>query len=156
MSKDIKSFQDNIRRTFIVFSVTPVIAIVFTVILLVIFTWSAYMVQTTREDSRSIAAEADAVISTYYAMLTDVEFVVSTADIDVDKATDKIFSILYSRTSDYGDIGNLIIMSPERKALFTSKNTVPEYLTGMAASGIAFSTFKSSKRIVIPVISEIS
>ena len=130
MSKDIKSFQDNIRRTFIVFSLTPVIAIVFTAILLFIFTWSAYLGETTREDSKGIAAEADTVLSTYYAMITDVEFIVSTANVDVDSVTDKIFSILYGRTSDYEDIGNLIIMSPERKALFTSKNTVPEYLTG--------------------------
>ena len=130
MSKDIKSFQDNIRRTFIVFSLTPVIAIVFTAILLFIITWSAYLGETTREDSRLIAGETDTVLSTYYAMITDVEFVVSTANVDVDSVTGKIFSILYGRTSDYEDIGNLIIMSPERKALFTSKNTVPEYLTG--------------------------
>ena len=130
MSKDIKSFQDNIRRTFILFSLTPVIAIVFTAIFLFIFTWSAYMAETTREDSKSIAGEVDLVLDTYYAMLTDVEFVVSTADIDVDSVTDRIFSILYSRTSDYDDIGNLIIMSPEKKALFTSKNVVPECLTG--------------------------
>ena len=130
MSKDIKSFQDNIRRTFIVLSLTPVIAIVFTAILLFIFTWSAYMAETTREDSKNIAAEADAVLSTYYSMLGDVEFVVSTANVDVDSVTDKIFSIIYSSTSDYEDIGNLIIMSPERRALFSSKNNVPEYLTG--------------------------
>ncbi len=130
MSKDIKSFQDNIRRTFIVFSLTPVIAIVFTAILLFMFTWSAYLGETTREDSRLIAGETDTVLSTYYAMITDVEFVVSTANVDVDSVTGKIFSILYGRTSDFEDIGNLIIMSPERKALFTSKNTVPEYLTG--------------------------
>ncbi|MBP3826323.1 MAG: histidine kinase [Butyrivibrio sp.] len=130
MSKDIKSFQDNIRRTFIVLSLTPVIAIVFTAILLFIFTWSAYMAETTREDSKNIAAEADGVLSTYYSMLGDVEFVVSTANVDVDSVTDKIFSIIYSSTSDYEDIGNLIIMSPERRALFSSKNNVPEYLTG--------------------------
>lgn len=130
MGKDIKSFQDNIRRTFILFSLTPVIAIVFTAIFLFIFTWSAYMAQTTRDDSRSIAGEVDQVLETYYEMLGDVEFVVSTADIDVDRVTDRIFSILYSKTSDFDDIGNLIIMSQERKALFTSKSSVPEYLTG--------------------------
>ena len=88
------------------------------------------MAETTREDSKNIAAEADGVLSTYYSMLGDVEFVVSTANVDVDSVTDKIFSIIYSSTSDYEDIGNLIIMSPERRALFSSKNNVPEYLTG--------------------------
>ena len=117
MSKQIESFQDNIRRTFILFSLTPVIAIVFTAIILFIFTWSAYMAQTTSDDSRIIAQEADEVLSTYYGMITDVEFVVSTAELDISKASDKVFSILYNRTSDYDDIGNLIIMSPERKAL---------------------------------------
>ena len=130
MSKEIQSFQDNIRRTFILFSLTPVIAIVFTAIFLFIFTWSAYMSETTREDSKSIAEEADVVLDTYYGMLTDVEFVVSTAEVEVDKVSDRIFSIIYNRTSDYDDIGNLIIMSPDRKALFTSKNSVPECLTG--------------------------
>ncbi len=130
MSKDIKSFQDNIRRTFILFSLTPVIAIVFTAIFLFIFTWSAYMAETTREDSKSIAGDVDIILDTYYAMLTDVEFVVSTADIDVEKVRDRVFSILYSRTSDFDDIGNLMIMSPEKRALFTSKNSVPECLTG--------------------------
>ncbi len=128
MSKQINSFQDNIRRTFIWFSLTPVIAIVFMAIFLFLISWSAYLSESNKRDSLDIAKETDAVLAGYYAMMTDLEFVISTNDGETQGAEEKIFSIIYSRTSGLGDIGNLMVLSPEQKLLFSSKNSVPDYL----------------------------
>ncbi len=130
MKTETGSFQDNIRRTFIVYSVTPVIAIVFSAIILFLFAWSAYLTTDNQNDNRAIAQSVETVLDQYYAMLNDMEFVISSADTDVRSVQDRIFSILYKRTEDYDDIGNMIVMSPDREALFYSKDFVPVCLTG--------------------------
>ncbi len=128
MNKEIESFQDNIRRTFIWFSLTPVIAIVFTVIFLFIFTWSTYMSESNKRDCQSIGDQTELVLESFYGMLSDQEFLISTNDGEVEGITDRIFATLYSWTDDYGDIGNFMVLSPELELLFSSKNSVPDYL----------------------------
>ncbi len=129
MKNEIESFQDNIRRTFILYSVTPVIAIVFSAIFLFLFAWNAYMTTSNQRDNRAIAQSVDAILDGYYAMLDDMEFLISRKEIDVENSRDRIFSALYKRTEDYDDIGNLLVMSPDMKVLFSSKDSVPVCLT---------------------------
>ena len=57
MSKEIASFQENIRKTFILFSVTPVIVTVFGAIIIFVFTWGTYLSATNRRDCQVIADE---------------------------------------------------------------------------------------------------
>ncbi len=130
MKTETGSFQDNIRRTFIVYSVVPVIAIVFSAIIMFLLAWSAYLTNDNQNDNRAIAQSVDGVLDQYYAMLNDMEFVISSADADVESVKDRIFSILYKRTEDYDDIGNMIVLSPDREALFYSKDYVPVCLIG--------------------------
>ena len=128
MSKEIESFQDNIRRTFIWFSLTPVIAIVFTAIFLFIFTWSTYMSESNRRDCQNIGSQTELALESFYGMLSDQEFLISTNDGEVEGITDRVFATLYGWTDDYGDIGNLIVLNPEMELLFSSKNSVPDFL----------------------------
>lgn len=128
MNREIESFQDSIRRTFIWFSLTPVIAIVFGAIIVFIITWSAYMASSNRQDNEYIASEMDKVLADYYAMIADVEmaFEGNTEE----SRRDRIFSLLYEHTAKYDEIGSLFIVSPEGKIFFSSSSIIPQCLTG--------------------------
>ena len=73
MSKEIASFQENIRKTFILFSVTPVIVTVFGAIIIFVFTWGTDLSATNRRDCQEIADETDIVLNDYYDMLDAIE-----------------------------------------------------------------------------------
>ena len=129
MSKDVKSFQENIRRTFILFSLTPVIITSFAAVLLLIFTWSTYMATTNRNDCSEIAKETDLVLDNYYGMLGDLKYVINKNGGTAEGISDEIFSIQYRRTETMDDTGSLAILSPEGDILFSSREGVPDYLT---------------------------
>lgn len=123
MSKEIESFQDSIRRTFIWFSLTPVIAIVFSGIFIFMITWSAYLASSNRSDNEYIADETDRVLSEYYSMITDVEIALAGSSVQDEK--DRIYSLLYSHTARFDEIGSLYIVSPEGDVLFSSSAAIP-------------------------------
>ncbi len=131
MSKEIGSFQDNIRRTFIVFSLTPVIGIVFAVMILFIITWNAYMSESNRRDNSEIAAETNEVLTTYYSMFSEIKNVINKNGGDIEASENQIFSKLYSSTSGYDELGNLMIIDGTGDVLFTSASPmdIPRYLT---------------------------
>lgn len=127
MSKEVASFQENIRRTFIRFSLLPVAIIVTLALVLFAFSWSYFMAHFNKQDNADVAGDLIRTMNIYYQMVEDVEnLLVST---DGKASDDEVFPILYRRTAEFGEIGNLMILSADQKVLFTSKGSVPRYLT---------------------------
>ncbi len=129
-NKEINSFQDNIRRTFIQFSLTPVIAVVFAAIVLFVFIWSIYTGSANKTDNLDIGKDISGILNEYYSMVFDAEKAMLRAKDDPEAAKDELFKALYSHTEKYDSIGKLIILSPKREVLFSSEGSVPECLTG--------------------------
>ena len=126
MSKEVRSFQENIRRTFIRYSVVPVAVIVVLALVLFIFAWSYFMAHFNEFDNHEVKEELVRDMDIYYDMVEAVgDLYKKSGDADVDK----VFDILYGKTAEFGEIGNLIVLSPEQKIIFTSKGSVPKYLT---------------------------
>lgn len=129
MSKEVGSFQDNIRRTFIRFSLLPVVVMVIFAIVLFAFGWSYFMVHLNEKDNQAVANELIKAMDKYSFMLDEVA-----GETDGEITSDEIFSILYKDTAEFGEIGNLIVLSKDRKILFQSKENVPQNLTSVVYS----------------------
>ncbi len=127
MTKEVGSFQDNIRRTFIRYSLVPVAAIVILALVIFSFSWSYFQAHYNKQDNKAVSQELSRIINIYYEMVSDVEDSFLEKDNKVDQA--EVFEILYRRTAEFGEIGNLIILTPAQQVLFTSKDHVPGYLT---------------------------
>ncbi|MCR5656895.1 MAG: histidine kinase [Butyrivibrio sp.] len=126
MSKEVRSFQENIRRTFIRYSVVPVAVIVVLAMVIFVFAWSYFVAHFNEVDNHEVEQEISRDMNIYYDMVDTVERRYLETDSVV---MDKIFDVLYSKTDEFGEIGNLILLSPDQKILFTSKGSVPKYLT---------------------------
>ena len=127
MNRDVGSFQYNIRKTFLRFSLLPVAVIVALALIIFAFFWSYFIMHFNEQDNLSVANELTRMMNIYYQMLDDVEDVI--VESDGKPESDEVFSIIYKRTSEFGEMGNLIIFSADQKILFSSKNSVPKYLT---------------------------
>ncbi len=132
MSKEVGSFQDNIRRTFIRFSLLPVVVIVIFAIVLFAFGWSYFMVHLNEKDNQAVANELVKTMDKYSFMLDEIGECIEEGD--EEEVSDKIFSILYKETAEFGEIGNLIVLSKDRKVLFQSQENVPIRLTSVVYS----------------------
>ena len=128
MNKETGSFQDNIRRVFIRFSLLPVGIIAALAIALFALLWTYFTAHFNDPDSQNAAAELSRTMNICNNMITDVERSVSDAGGKVE--SDRIFPILYKSTADFGEIGELTILTPGREVAFSSKESVPDYLTG--------------------------
>lgn len=127
MTKEVGSFQDNIRRTFIRYSLVPVAAIVILALVIFSFSWSYFQAHYNKQDNKAVSQELSRIINIYYEMVEDVEDSFLEKEKKVDQA--EVFEVLYKRTAEFGEIGNLIILTPAGQVLFTSKDYVPKYLT---------------------------
>ncbi|SFB75874.1 sensor histidine kinase [Butyrivibrio sp. YAB3001] len=131
MNRDPQSFQENIRRTFIRFSIVPIAIIVSVALFLFVFSWSIFTTSYNKQGNRQVAGEITRILNIYYELLGDVSDVLEKdlAEKNETVSSDEIFSKLYDRTAEFSDIGNLIILSASHEALFTSKDYVPKFLT---------------------------
>ncbi len=127
MAKEVRSFQENIRRTFIRFSIVPVAAIVMAALILFVFSWLTFMASSNEQENKAASEEIAGKLDVYCGMVDKVASEIKKEDYDV--SGNDVFRILYECTSEYGDIGNLLIMSPSMEALFSSKDHVPAFLT---------------------------
>ena len=128
MSKKTGSFQENIRGTFIKYSLVPVAVIVTVALFLFVFSWIMFMAHFNEQENQSIVSEITRTMNICNEMMSDVAD--SLVDNDFEVKDSEIFAVLYKRTADFGEMGNLIILSLDHKTLFSSKNSVPRFLTG--------------------------
>ena len=146
MNPKIKSFQDNIRRTFILFSMTPVFAVAVIAIGIFLYTWNRYTAIVNRQDNQVICQKIDDTLGIYYGMFSDMQMVLMAQEDSVEETLgvgylnpdgtkvtnpvrNKLYQILYERTGDLEDTGNMMILSPKQEVLFCSKGSAPAYLT---------------------------
>lgn len=127
MNKETVSFRESIRRTFIRYSLVPVVAAAVVVLVIIGFSWTYSMAYLNQKDNKQTAEELTRIVNIYYQMVDDVEKSYVNNGFNVSK--DETFKHIYARCSEFGEIGNLIILSPDREVLFSSKNTVPFFLT---------------------------
>ena len=128
MSKKTGSFQENIRGTFIKYSLVPVAVIVTAALFLFVFSWIMFMAHFNEQENGAIVSEITRTMNICNEMMSDVAD--SLVDNNFEVQDSEIFSILYKRTADFGEMGNLIILSSDHKTLFSSKKSVPRFLTG--------------------------
>ena len=126
--KEVRSFQENIRRTFIRFSVVPVAIIVTAALIAFVLSWTTFMAASNEQENNKIKSEVEDKLDVFYGMIDSIGNDLKREGFEVSE--NDIFKTLYESTAEYGDIGNLIVLSPERKVLFTSKDHVPVFLTG--------------------------
>ena len=127
MNKKTGSFQDNIRKTFLRFSILPVAAIVTAALIIFIAAWTNFMTASNEKDNKDACMELTRIFNIYYQMMDDVEEALTGATDKIPK--NEIFTALYNRTSSFEEMGNLIVLSWDHKQLFSSKNTTPKFLT---------------------------
>ena len=128
MSKQIESFQKNIRKTFLLFSLTPVIGVVLAAIILFGFTWSYLVGTSNRRDNDEITSETRQVLESCHKMLGEVERAVGEDKSSVDSKRNEVFEALYRKEASDGELGNLMILSSDMEILFSSKGNIPSYL----------------------------
>ena len=127
MTREKGSFQDNIRRTFIRFSIVPVATIVTVLLVLFVFSWEVFTASFNKQENENIADEITRITNIYYEMMDDVYDVLKEKEESF--SSDDIFRVLYGRTEEFGEIGNLYILSGEQEILFTSKGSAPKLIT---------------------------
>ncbi|MBR6004242.1 MAG: sensor histidine kinase [Lachnospiraceae bacterium] len=127
MNKETVSFRENIRRTFIRYSLVPVVAAAVVVLVIIGFSWTYSMTYLNQKDNKQTADELTRIVNIYYQMIDDVEKSYVKNDMKVNK--DEIFKVIYERCSEFGEIGNLLVLTKNQEVLFSSKNTAPHFLT---------------------------
>jgi len=127
MNKETVSFRESIRRTFIRYSLVPVVAAAVVVLVIIGFSWTYSVAYMNQKDNKQTADELTRIENIYYQMIDDVEKSYVNNGYKISK--DEIFKHIYRRCAEFGEIGNLIILSDDRDILFSSKNTVPLFLT---------------------------
>lgn len=118
MANEIKSFQENIRKTFIWYSLTPVIAIVVVVFIMFIAAWGISLKESTKDDNENIQGRVDKVMESYYSMVEDVSNIM--VDENVHDKVDQIFLTMYGATSDYNELGEMVILTTNGSQVFNS------------------------------------
>ena len=136
MAGEIKSFQENIRKTFIWYSLTPVIVIVITAFIIFIAAWGISLRESTRDDNEGITKRIENVMNDYYSMVDDVSEVM--VDSDSNNKKDAIFSAMYGATSDYDELGEMVILDGANNQIFSSSDGTYPFLTkrGMTNWGV--------------------
>ena len=142
MAGEIKSFQENIRKSFIWYSLTPVIIIVITAVVIFIAAWGISLRMSTVNENEDIKNRIDSAMNTYYSMVDKVSDIV--VDSEDNNQEDKIFATLYRATSNYDELGELIILDGSGDTVFTSGEGTYPFLTqrGMNNWGV----WKMAKR----------
>lgn len=126
MEKEIKSFQDNIRRTFIIHSLAPVIGIVSVAMVMFILSWIINIRVSTKETNDRLTREIDKRIESYEAIIERESEILEDGNLFAQK--DKIYGALYENAID-DNIGDLIILSTRMEELFSSKDKSYKFLT---------------------------
>ncbi|WP_026498847.1 sensor histidine kinase [Butyrivibrio sp. WCD2001] len=132
MNKAPASFQENIRKTFIRFSVVPVALVSVMALILFVFSFALIMAISNRGENEAVNEKLTKMTNIYYQMLDDVGESLENNHLTVSR--NEVFGILYDRTSEFEDIGDLIILSKDQKVLFKSKSSVPQFLTDGTSS----------------------
>ena len=142
MAGEIKSFQENIRKSFIWYSLTPVIIIVITAVVIFIAAWGISLRMSTVNENEDIKNRIDSAMNTYYSMVDKVSDIV--VDSEDNNQKDKIFATIYTATSNYDELGELIILDGSGDTVFTSGEGTYPFLTqrGMNNWGV----WKMAKR----------
>ncbi|SDB47539.1 sensor histidine kinase [Butyrivibrio sp. INlla16] len=132
MNKAPASFQENIRKTFIRFSVVPVALVSVMALILFVFSFALIMAISNRGENEAVNEKLTRMTNIYYQMMDDVGESLENNHLTVSR--NDVFGILYDRTSEFEDIGDLIILSKDQKVLFKSKSSVPQFLTDGTSS----------------------
>jgi len=127
MNREAVSFRESIRRTFIRYSMVPVVVVALLVLVIIGFSWTYSVTYRNARENRETAGELKRVTDVWYGMLAEVEWgFFKNGEV---LSTNKTYNVLYDSCREFGETGNLVVLSPEFEVLFSSKGTVPYYLT---------------------------
>ncbi len=126
MNKEIKSFQENIQKTFILHSLAPVIAITSLAMVIFIATWTTSFRSSTKTENSKAAQEIEQSYATYCTMISEVQDVIDEAD--VFHLHSNIYECLYANTQEADSIGDLILLSPKLDVIFSNNGNNYRFL----------------------------
>lgn len=127
MNRDADCFRESIRKTFIRYSMVPVVVVAIVVLAIIGFSWTYSVTYMNGKDNKETADKLTKVMNIWYSVLDEVEKECLGEDGNVEK--ERIYKILYDSCGEYGETGNLVVLSPEQTVLFSSEGDVPYYLT---------------------------
>ncbi|MBO7335833.1 MAG: hypothetical protein J6U42_02730, partial [Lachnospiraceae bacterium] len=127
MNRDADCFRESIRKTFIRYSMVPVVVVAIAVLAIIGFSWTYSVTYMNGKDNRETAEKLTKVMNVWYGVLDEVER--ECLDGDGNVAKEEIYRILYDNCGEYGKTGNLVVLTPDQKVLFSSEGNVPYYLT---------------------------
>ena len=126
MNKETVCFRDSIRRTFISYSMVPVVVVALLILAIVGFSWTYSATYMNERENRETSEELSRVMGVWYGMINEVRSAFLKNGCAVKDQTSRI---LYDSCGDFGDTGNLVVLSADQEVLYTSKGTAPYYLT---------------------------
>ena len=132
MKRDRDSFKDNIRLTFIKFSIVPVAVTVSVALAFFVFFIIRYVSYSSKNENMEISQRLRLIINSGEEIISDVAASLEKNDMEI--RSDEIFSALYGRLDEYTDAGDLTIISEGGELLFKSGELIPGYLTEDACS----------------------
>ena len=132
MSNGALSFQDNIRKTFIRFSIVPVAIVSLTALILFVISFNVIMNVSNQRENASINEKFTRVTNIYYQLVDDVAKSLERNNLTVSR--NEVFEALYDRTSEFEETGDLFIISREQKVIFRSTSIVPTFLVDSASA----------------------
>ena len=128
MSKEVRSFHENIKRVFMRFALLPVASIAAAALVLFVFFWNMFMAAGNRKDNTDISEKLAGIMDNYIGMVDETAQTISRKGPAI--SGNDIYPVIYEKTAEYGDIGNFLVLSSDGQVLFSSKNHAPSFITG--------------------------
>ena len=126
MERETVCFRDSIRKTFISYSIVPVVVTALVLLAITGLAWNNAVTYRNEKENRETAEKLTQATDVWYAMINEAgeAFLKNGGAV----ARDRIAGILYEKCGGFGETGNLVMLHPSGKVLYTSKGDVPYYL----------------------------
>lgn len=130
MNKKTASFQENIRYTFIVYSLVPAFIIACVGLFVFGFVWRYTIVQYNKNQNHEVCQEFCKVADYYYDLADEIADLLY--GISGNEFSDTLKAALYEKAyklgRDSGCQGNLYILDGNQRVLFSFGDTIPKFL----------------------------
>ena len=153
MNKKTASFKENIRYTFIAYSLVPAFIVSCLGVLIFSFVWRYTIVQYNREQNKEISQILMHITDSYYDMTVEVANILEQEETlpfsDAVKA--KLYEKAYQVGRESQCQGNLYILNERQQILFSFDERIPTFLVNpeYAHWGILRSLYDEQEKVVI-------
>jgi sensor histidine kinase YesM len=126
MNRETVCFRDSIRKTFISYSIVPVVVTALVILSITGIAWNNAVTYRNENENRETAEKISHATDIWYGMINEAAEAFLKNDGSVPK--DRIAGILYEKCGEFGETGNLVMLEPSGGVLYASAGNVPYYL----------------------------